>query len=437
MREMKESNIQWLGKIPQNWNLIKGKYLFALRTTRGNHKRLKLLSPTQQYGVISQDEYEKLSGMKAVKLKQDTDLSSLRTIHKGDYCISLRSFQGGFEYCNQEGVVSPAYQVFYPTVPISHAYYRLLFKNDGFIAEMNSFTMSLRDGKNIAFKDFGDSLIPYPNLQEQQAIADYLDAKCADIDALQQDLQAEIETLQAYKKSLITRAVTQGLDPNVEMKDSGVEWIGKIPKNWKVVRLEFVSYIRSRLGWKGLKADEYVDEGYAFISAFNIQNGQLVWAPLNYITKERYDESPEIKIHKGDVLIVKDGAGVGKSARVDDLPYGETAPNSSISVITPYEQLEYRYLAYYFQSAVFNNLVLKLLNGMGVPHLTQSILKNIKICLPPINQQTKISTELDSQCARIDSITADKQKQLQLLSDYKKSLIYEVVTGKKEVPVHE
>lgn len=101
-----------------------------------------------------------------------------------------------------------------------------------------------------------------------------------------------------------------------EMKDSGILGVGKVPISWEQTRLGYECYIRARLGWRGLKADEYVDEGYAFISAFNIQDGKLVWEPLNYITQERYDESPEIKLNIGDVLLVKDGAGVGKSARV-------------------------------------------------------------------------------------------------------------------------
>lgn len=112
MREMKDSGIAWIGEIPRNWILKKGKFLFKQRNTRGNAINLELLSPTQRYGVISQGEYEKLTGMKAVKLKEKTDLSQLKTIHNGDYCISLRSFQGGFEFCTNEGVVSPAYQVF-------------------------------------------------------------------------------------------------------------------------------------------------------------------------------------------------------------------------------------------------------------------------------------------------------------------------------------
>lgn len=204
---MKDSKV-WYGQIPSEWKELKGKYVFKQRNDRGNNVCLQLLSPTQKYGVIPQDKYEELTGMNAVKLNDSTNYALLKTIHKGDYCISLRSFQGGFEYSEYEGVVSPAYQVFYPIITIADGYYKYLFKEKGFIDVMNSYTMSLRDGKNIAFDDFGDTFIPVPPLDEQQEIADYLDNKCAEIEQIIADKKSQIETLDNYKKSLIYEYVT-------------------------------------------------------------------------------------------------------------------------------------------------------------------------------------------------------------------------------------
>lgn len=204
---MKDSKV-WYGQISSEWKELKGKYVFKQRNDRGNNVCLQLLSPTQKYGVIPQDKYEELTGMNAVKLNYSTNYALLKTIHKGDYCISLRSFQGGFEYSEYEGVVSPAYQVFYPIITIADGYYKYLFKEKGFIDVMNSYTMSLRDGKNIAFDDFGDTFIPVPPLDEQQEIADYLDNKCAEIEQIIADKKLQIETLDGYKKSLIFEYVT-------------------------------------------------------------------------------------------------------------------------------------------------------------------------------------------------------------------------------------
>lgn len=206
--EMKDSGIEWVGQIPMSWKVLKGKHLFAQRSLRGNSIELQLLSPTQRFGVIPQALYEELTGMSAVKLNEKADLSLLKTIHKRDFCISLRSFQGGFEYSEYEGVVSPAYQVFYPTVEIADGYYKYLFKEQGFIEKMNSYTMTLRDGKNIAFSDFGSTYVPYPPLREQAEIAAYLNKKCDQIDVLIAEKQQQIATLGEYKKSLIFEYVT-------------------------------------------------------------------------------------------------------------------------------------------------------------------------------------------------------------------------------------
>lgn len=238
-------------------------------------------------------------------------------------------------------------------------YYNWLFHTTQFADEFYKWGHGIVDDLwTTGWQDMKKIMIPVPPLQEQKKIATFLDAQCTEIDALTADIQTQIDTLEQYKRSVITETVTKGLNLDAEMKDSGIDGAGVTPSHWKTTRLCYECYIRARLGWRGLKADEYVDEGYAFISAFNIQNGKLVWTPLNYITKERFDESPEIKLHSGDVLIVKDGAGVGKCARVDDLPMGGTAPNSSIAVITPSKNLDYRYVCYYLQSAVFNNFVL-------------------------------------------------------------------------------
>ncbi len=206
--DMTDSGYEWIGVTPSNWNFIKGKYLFEQRNTKGNSINLQLLSPSQKFGVVPQTLLEELTTQNVVKVKEDTDLSSFKTIHVGDFCISLRSFQGGFEYSRYEGVVSSAYQVFYPIVELCDGYYRYLFKDKGFIEKMNSYTISFRDGKNIAFSDFGNTYIPYPPIDEQIAIAEYLDKKCAEIDECISIKKEQISTLEAYKKSVIYEYVT-------------------------------------------------------------------------------------------------------------------------------------------------------------------------------------------------------------------------------------
>ncbi len=205
---MKDSGTDWLGDIPKHWDTKRGKYVFVQKNDKGNSKSLILLSPTQNYGVIPQDLYEELSGFSAVKLNEKTDFNSLKTVHKGAFVISLRSFQGGFEYSEYEGVVSPAYQVFYPSIPACDAYYKYLFKTQVFIDKMNSYTMSLRDGKNIAFADFGRTYIPIPPVREQEEIAIKLDFICSELNTIIKEKQEQLKVLADYKKSMIYEYVT-------------------------------------------------------------------------------------------------------------------------------------------------------------------------------------------------------------------------------------
>lgn len=206
--EMKDSGYEWIGESPKSWKFIRGRYLFKQRSTKGNLKNLELLSPSQKFGVVPQTFLEEMTTQNVVKVREDTNLETFKTIHVGDFCISLRSFQGGFEYSKYEGVVSSAYQVFYSIVPIYDGYYKFLFKDKSFIEKMNSYTISFRDGKNIAFEDFGNTYIPYPPIDEQKSIAEYLDKKCAEIDACIEEKKQQISVLETYKKSIIFEYVT-------------------------------------------------------------------------------------------------------------------------------------------------------------------------------------------------------------------------------------
>ena len=424
MRATKDSGFEWIGIIPTEWALSKIGQVYRLRNTKVSDTDYPPLSVTNK-GIVPQLDT-------AAKTNAHDDR---KLVKKDDFAINSRSDRrGSCGISDFDGSVSLINTILAPLNEMNPGYYDWLFHTVQFGDEFYKFGHGIVDDLwTTGWQEMKKITIPTPPLPEQQRIADFLDAKCAEIDALTADIQTQINTLEQYKRSVITGTVTKGLNPATEMKDSGIDGAGVTPSHWKTTKLCYECYIRARLGWRGLKADEYVDEGYAFISAFNIQNGKLVWTPLNYITKERFDESPEIKLHSGDVLIVKDGAGVGKCARVDDLPMGGTAPNSSIAVITPSKNLDYRYVCYYLQSAVFNNFVLLLYNGMGVPHLTQEVMSKIKILVPPLKEQMVISDYLDAKCSEIDAVVETKKSQLATLDEYKKSLIFEYVTGKKEV----
>ena len=424
-REYKESGVKWLGEIPSHWELRKMKYTFSERSQKGFPQE-PLLASTQTHGVILKSQYENRT-VEAIK-----SLETLKLVEIGDFVISLRSFQGGLEYAYNRGIISPAYTILTPT-HIKADYFKYLSKSDIFISLLKSTVTGIREGQNIDYNKLKDNLLPIPSEKEQISIGSYLDSATSEIDKAIAMQQKMIDMLNERKQIIIQNAVTKGLDENVEMKESGVEFVNEIPHNWSTRRLKFSAWIRARLGWKGLKASEYVENGYPFLSAFNIENDHMKWNNLNFINKYRYDESPEIKLKIGDLLLVKDGAGIGKCARIDKLPYGESTANGSLAVITSYDMLDYRYLYYFMVSKSFKDHTELLINGMGVPHFTQGEMKKIVMPVPPQAEQQQIITYLDSKMQRFDTAISNCQRQITLLQERKQIIINEVVTGKVRV----
>ena len=431
MREMKDSGIEWIGQVPNNWKLKKGKYLFKQHNNRGNLKCLQLLSPSQKFGVIPQTLLEELTTQNVVKVSEKANLNDFKTVHAGDFCISLRSFQGGFEYSRYEGVVSPAYQIFSAIGDnLCDGYYRYLFKDKSFIDKMNSYTMTLRDGKNIAFDDFGNTYIPVPPKYEQEKIAGFLDSQCSEIDAISEDIQKEIETLEQYKRSVITEAVTKGLNPDAEMKDSGVPWIGKIPLNWK---LEKGKYLFRQRNSKGNNISLQLlspSQKYGVIPQTLLEK----LTTQNVVkTNERADLGKFKTIHKGDFCIsLRSFQGGFEYSEYE----GVVSP--AYQVFYKVEPLYNNYYRYLFKEDSFikkmNSFTMTLRDGKNIAF---SDFGDTYIPVPSLDEQEKIAAFLNKKGSEIDSLVAEKKQQLEVLDSYKKSLIYEYVTGKKEVPLYE
>lgn len=427
-RRMKDSGIPWIGMIPSDWNVVRTKNVFACSKSLVGED----WSHTQLLSLTTKGVKEVAIGSTSGKVPDSYE--TYQVVNKDDLVMCLFDLDCSAVFSgvsNFHGMISPAYKVLKTLDGYSPAFYGYWFD---YIFDGRKYKyLSKNIRYSLTYDEFAALGIAAPPLPTQQRIADFLDSKCAEIDELAALQETMIAELKRYKQSVITEAVTKGLDPNVAMKDSGVEWIGEIPEGWEVTRFYKVNNIRGRLGWKGLKAEEYQESGYPFLSAFNINNDKLDWSDLNFINKDRYDESPEIKLSVGDVLIVKDGAGIGKCARVSELPYGESTVNSSIAVITPPSFLDYGYLYYYILSNPFQRVIWFLKIGMGVPHLTQENMRNIKMPFPPFSEQRAIADYLDKKCAEIDELIAIKQQKIEALKEYKKSVIFEYVTGKKEI----
>ena len=427
MREMKDSGIEWVGQIPKGWELRRAKTLFTQRNSKGNEIEV-LLSPTQKYGVVPQSQLEGV-----VQVKEDTDLQMFKTVHKGDFVISLRSFQGGFEYSLYEGVCSPAYQVFYPTSPICDTYYRYLFKSQSFISKMNNLTVGIREGKNIQYVDFANSQIPVPPLVEQERIAAFLDAECAEIDAVLEKTRASIEEYKKLKQAVITQAVTKGIRGDRPMKDSGIEWIGEIPAEWSVVKgRRLILATQNGLTRRDLEKSE----GYIVLKLKNLDaDGSIDYSEVNRVALTD-EEKYKYQLCDGDFLFVRVNGSrnlVGKCAIYHDV--GEiVAYNDHIIRVKLNDLCLKEYFHYYLLSiAGKREIELHTSTAAGQFTISGDGLRELCVVLPGIVEQAETVAYLDKKSAGIDALIAKKQQYLTEIENYKKSLIYEYVTGKKEV----
>jgi type I restriction enzyme S subunit len=269
--------------------------------------------------------------------------------------------------------------------------------------------------------------------QTQIRIAEFLDKKTEEINAIIEKKEAILLRLEEKKKAIINEAVTKGLNPNVPMKDSGIEWIGEIPAHWEISKLKYFVNIKGRLGWKGLKADEYVDSGYGFLSTPDIKNDDIDFSRINYITEERYLESPEIMLEKDDILLVKDGSTLGIINRVKELPIPSTV-NSSIAVLRIEDpSLKSEFLFYLLKSNWIQKTIEFLKQGQGVPHLFQKDIKEFDLIIPPIKEQEDLVKEIFSRTKIVDELNLKILSQIEKLKEYRQAIISEAVTGKLEI----
>lgn len=428
MRKMKDSKVEWIGQIPNDWEYNRLKNVLKERKENNNPvKSDNILSLTNDRGVIPYSE----KGNQGNRAKED--LTGYKLAYPNDIIMnSMNVVIGSVGLSKYYGCVSPVYYMLY-NEKHDNRYYNYIFQTKVFQNELKGLGNGILEIRmRIPMEKMNNVILPIPSKQEQQKIADFLDEKVIEINKTIEKTKQTIEDYRKYKESIITKVVTKGLIEKAKMKSTNIEWVDKIPATWEETKLKNKIYVRARLGWKGLKAEEYVDEGYPLLSAFNIVNSKLSVEEVNYISKFRYDESPEIQLTVGDILLVKDGAGIGKCAIVDKLP-AESTVNGSIALLTCDKSLNSKYLYYYFLSKIFQKYIDRLKDGMGVPHLFQRDIKMIYLAIPSIQEQNEIVKYLDEKCHEIDILIENKEKMINELEEYKKSLIYEYVTGKKEV----
>ncbi|HHO0808873.1 TPA: restriction endonuclease subunit S [Aeromonas hydrophila] len=413
--EYKDSGVEWLGGIPNHWISVQSRRLFALRNTRARAGD-RQLAATQKYGVIFQDIFMELEGRRVVQVQIGAEI--LKHVEPGDFVISMRSFQGGIEYCPYEGCVSSAYVPLTPIKWVHPDYFRYLFKSSPYIQALQSTSNLVRDGQALRFENFSLVDLPVVPIDEQRTIAAFLDYETARIDRLIAKQQRLIELLKEKRQAVISHAVTKGLNPNAPMKDSGVEWLGQVPEHWQIQKTAW--HFTAQKGRNGqMLTKEYCGENsgdYPVYSGQTENNGIM----------GRID-SFEFDFGNDGCLF---STTVGAKAMSLSLLKGKFSLSQNCMIIIPRENNAFsvNFAFYHFQPLFSYE------RGLIPEHMQASFrmddLYQYSIAMPPVSEQIEISDFINGEVIKIDYLVQIAEKAITLMQERRSALISAAVTGK-------
>ena len=428
----KDSGVEWLGDVPEHWTTAR------LKSSMNNIVE----QTTERRGsdlYVALEHVESWTGRLKHAGSDVSFDSQVKRFRSGDILFGkLRPYLAKVTRSASGGVCVGEFLVLRPRHSNTTApYMEQLLRSKPVIDAVNSSTFGAKMPR-ADWQFMGGMAIVHPPLPEQAAIARFLDHADRRIRRYIRAKQKLITLLEEQKQALIHRAVTRGLDPNVRLKSSGVEWLGDVPEHWaEAVKIKYVSSLKGRLGWQGLKAGEYTSEGPYIVSSAHFRNHKINWKICPHVTQERYEMDKHIQLAHGDILLMKDGAAMGKLAFVDELP-GPACLNSHLLLFRPLADnggIAYlpQFMFYYMQTEYFQGYAQ--VNGTGATFLgiSQESIGNHTVCLPPISEQTAVVEYLNHETADLDTTTASANRQIDLLREYYTRLIADVVTGKLDV----
>ena len=431
-REMKDSGIEWIGEIPKHWNkttIKNGCDLLSSGTTPASGHEEYYLNGTINW-IQSGDLYNNpiiSSVSKRITQKAFDNTPSLKVYIAPFIVVAMYGASvGNVSISEIDACCNQACCCIKTNEKLS-----LKFLMYWLVSCKKDFLVKASGGgqPNISQQIIQNEVLLIPSKEEQQRIASFLDSKCAEIDKAVEATKASIEEYRKLRQAIITEAVTKGLDPDVEMKDSGIEWIGKIPISWTINTLGRLSS-SMRNGYVGPTKEILRESGVRYIQSLHVKDGQILYSDDFYVSEEWGNNHP--KIHTNDILIVQTG-DIGQVGLVTN-DYNECNCHALI-ICTPKQTIiSSAYLCYYFRSSFGLRQLKQFETGATLKHLNSGDIKFSKVILPSLDEQIEICSYLDSKCSEIDSLIKSKEKLIEELTAYRKSLIFEYVTGKKEVP---
>ena len=422
----KPSGVPWLGDVPEHWEVRRTKTVLLERSEKG-FPHEPLLAATQTRGVVRKEQYENRT---VLALK---DLHLLKLVRVGDFVISLRSFQGGIEYAREQGIISPAYTVLYPADPSARAYLAFLFKSKPYIENLTLHVTGIRQGQNVDYTELNRSTLPLPSLAEQATIVRYLDYVDRRIRRYVGAKRRLIALLEEEKQAVVNRAVTRGLDPNVRLKPSGVEWLGDVPEHWEVRTLgQIADSFRTGPFGSMLHQSDYVEGGTPVINPVHMRRGTIVEDPNCTVSEAVADRLSSYRLDLHDLVFSRRGE-LGRCALVRGRETSWLCGTGSIRVRIAHGNMEPEFLIQALQVRWVGEYLSLVSVGATMANLNTSILKGVPILVPPIQEQRDLFVLIGRRSRTIDAAIARARRQIELVQEYRTRLIADVVTGKLDV----
>ena len=428
-RQYKDSGIEWIREIPKEWKTERVKSLLSERNERDCQGKT-LLSVSQYFGIRPKSETD-LADSHIAESYDD-----YKEVHKGDFVMNIMlAWNGSYAVSDYDGIVSPAYCVFKFRKDCCEKYFHYLLRTDGYPSAFKTMSRGVIDSRLRLYPEqFYTFPVIIPSVVEQQRIADYLDEKCGEIDSLISLQEQMVEKLKAYKQSVITEAVTKGLDPNSKLVPSGIDWIGEIPEGWSLAKMDYICSVITDFvasgSFESLRINvPYLDsQDYAMLVRTADLSGSAKSDKRVYISKHSYDFLKNSNLFGGEIVLPNIGASVGDVYMVPESLYSKMSlgPNSIMLKTRYYD----KYYYYYFLGEPGRRSVVNMCQATAQPKFNKTQLRGLQVVFPPITIQKEIALILDEKCADIDRLIALKQQKIETLNEYKKSLIYEAATGK-------
>ncbi|ECZ1765344.1 restriction endonuclease subunit S [Campylobacter jejuni] len=422
MKNFKESGIEWLGEIPEHWEVVKINKIVTF--VNGYAFENFDFNPIFEIPVIriGDMQKEKILYDNCLKTKEKEKLKQF-LISNNDILIALSgATTGKIAFCDTDNKAYINQRVAIVRSKLKLVKYYFLTRGFSLLIEL---ACNGSAQPNISTKEIGEFKIPLPPLKEQEQIANFLDEKCKKIANFIEKKEKLITLLKEQKQALINETITKGLDKNINFKDSGIEWLGEIPQHWRIVKLKYVAFTNIGLVYTPDDIIENPDEGYPVLRANNIQNGKIDYQDLIYIKSKQIGKKQIIS--SGDLLMcVRNGSEnlLGKTAKIQDGYF-------SFGAFTAIIKSQFNdYFYWIFQTNMLRKSIASFSASNGIGQISQDDIKNFIISFPPLKEQEQIAQFLDSEISKIDKIIEKTKKQIKLIKEYKTTLINQAICGR-------